>query len=60
MKNAVFGKIMKNVRKQKKRNYLVSETNYYTTRFFTEYLLAIEMRKRKCFWVNHSVLEFQY
>ena len=26
-------------------NYLVSEPNYHTTKFFTENLLAIEMRK---------------
>ena len=51
MNNSVFGKNMKNVQKHKlvtterRRNYLVSETNYYTTKFFTENLLAIEMRK---------------
>ena len=54
--NAVFGKTMENVRKHRdiklastegKRNYLVSETNYHTTRFFTEHLLAIEMKKQK-------------
>ena len=54
MKNALYGKTMKNVRKhrhikliatEKRRNYLVSEPNYYTTKFFTEYLLAIEMKK---------------
>ena len=28
-----------------KRNYLVSESNYHTTKFFTENLLAIEMKK---------------
>ena len=52
--NAVFGKTMENVRKQrniklvttvKKRNDLVLEPNYHTTKFFTENLLAIEMRK---------------
>ena len=45
---------MGNVRKHKnfklvttegRRNYLVSETNYRTTKFFTENLLAIELRK---------------
>ena len=29
----------------KRRNYLVSEPNYHTANFFTENLLAIEMRK---------------
>ena len=52
--NAVFGKTMENVRKPKdiklvtterRRNYLVSEPNYHTTKFFREHLLAIEMIK---------------
>ena len=52
--NGVFGKTMKNVRQhrniklvttERRRNYLVSEPNYHTTKFFTENLLAIEMRK---------------
>ena len=39
-----FGKAMENVRKhrdlsqQKKRNYLVSDPNYHTTKFLTENL----------------------
>ena len=54
MNNAVFGKTMENVRKYKyiklvrtdiRRNKLVSETNYHTTKWFSESLLAIEMRK---------------
>ena len=57
MNNAVFGKTMENVRKHRniklvttkqRRNYLVSEPNYYTTKFFTENLLAVEMRKTHC------------
>ena len=52
--NAVLGKTMEDLRKQRdiklvstetKRNCLVSEPNYHTTKFFTEYLLAIEMKK---------------
>ena len=55
MNNAVFGKTMKNVRKhidiklvttERRRNYLVSEPNYHTKKFFTENLLAIEMKKK--------------
>ena len=55
MNNAVFGKTMENMRKhrdiklvptERKRNYLVSEPNYHTTKFFTEDLLAIEMEKK--------------
>ena len=47
---------MENVRKhrdiklvitERRRNYLVPEPNYYTTKFFTEYLLAIEMKRTK-------------
>ena len=56
MNNVVFGKTMENVRKhrdiklvttKRRRNYLVSEPNYHTTKFFTENLLAIEMKKQK-------------
>ena len=56
MNNAVFGKTMENVRKhrdiklittERRRNYLVSEPNYHTRKFFTEHLLAIEMKKKK-------------
>ena len=51
MKNSVFGKTIENVRKhrdiklvttEKRRNYLVSEPNCHTTKFFSENLLAIE------------------
>ena len=51
MNNVVFGKFMKKNRNiklvttERKRNYLVSKPNYHTTNFFTENLLAIEMRK---------------
>ena len=56
MNNAVFSKTMENVRKHRyiklvlieiRRNYLVSKPNYHTTKFFTEHLLAIEMKKKK-------------
>ena len=56
MNNAFFGRTMENVRKHRdiksvttetRRNYLVSEPNYHTTNFFTEHLLAIEMKKKK-------------
>ena len=54
MNNAVFGKTMENMRKhgdiklvttERRRNCLVSKPNYHTTKFFTENLLAIEMKK---------------
>ena len=56
MNNAVLGKTMENVRNHrdiklvttdKKRNHLVSEPNYPTTKYFSENLLAIEMKKTK-------------
>ena len=31
---------------ERRKNYLVSEPNYHTTKFFTEHLLTIEMKKR--------------
>ena len=56
MNNAVFGKAVENVRKHrdiklvttdKRRNQLVSEPNYHTAKWFSEELLAIEMKKTK-------------
>ena len=63
MNNAVFGKTMENVRKHKniklvtaerRRNYLASEQNYHTTKFFIEKLLAIQMIKTEIL-INKSV-----
>ena len=31
---------------ERRRNYLVSEPNYHTTKFFTENLLGIETKKK--------------
>ena len=54
--NNAFGKTMENVRNHrdiklvttdKRRNQLVSEPNYHTTKYFSENLLAIEMKKTK-------------
>ena len=56
MNKVVFGKTMENVRKhryiklvttERRRNYLVSETDDHTTKFFTENLWTIEMKKKK-------------
>ena len=56
MNNSVFGKTMENVpnhrdiklvTKNQKRNKLVSEPNYHTSKHFSEDLMAIEMRKTK-------------
>ena len=54
MNNAEFGKTMGNVIKHrdiklvttKRRNCLVPEPTYHTAKFFTERLLAIEMKKK--------------
>ena len=63
MNNAVLGKTMENVRKyrhtklvttERRRNYLVSEPNSHTTKFFTKSLSAIEMRKTQIL-MNKSV-----
>ena len=52
--NGTFEETMENVRKhrdiklvttERRRNYLVSEPNYHTTKLLTENLLAIEMKK---------------
>ena len=54
MNNSAFKKTMENARKhrhikftttERRKNYLVSEQNYHTTKLFTENLLATEMRK---------------
>ena len=54
MNNAVFGKTMENVRKHRdiklvtndtKRNKLVTEPNFHTTKWFSRNLLGIEMKK---------------
>ena len=66
MNNSVFGKTMENVRNHRdiklvttneRRNKLVSEPNYHTTKHFSENLLAIEMRKTKVILVKrYSIL----
>ena len=54
--NAVFRKTVEKVRKyrdiklvitDKRRNQLVSESNYHTTKWFSENLLATEIKKTK-------------
>ena len=69
--NSVFVKTIENVRKRrdiilvtndKRRNQLVSEPNYYTTKRFLEELLAIERKKikvkmKKLVYLGLSILE---
>ena len=56
MNNAVFSKTMESVRKHrdiklvttdKGRNQLASEPNYHTSKYFSENLMAIEIKKTK-------------
>ena len=63
MNHAVFVKNTKSARKdrniklvttERRRNYLVSQPNYYTTKLFAENLLAIETRKTQIL-MNKSV-----
>ena len=72
MNDAIFRKAMGNVRKYRnnkllttagRRNDLVSEPNYLTTKFFTENLLAKQMKKNprklinKPFYLGLSILD---
>ena len=64
MNNSVFGKTMENMRKHRyfklvitdeKRNKLVSEPNYHTTKRFPENLLAIEMKNKTKVKMNKPI-----
>ena len=66
MNNFVFGKTMENVRKRrdfklvttdKRRNQLILEPNYHKTKYFSENLLAIKMKKIK---VKMNKTVYQY
>ena len=55
MSNAVLRKTMDNLRQhgdlklvktERRRNYLVSEPNYHTKKFFSENVLSIETKKK--------------
>ena len=67
MNNYVSGKIMENIWKHrdiklvttdKRRNHLVSGPNYHTTKWFSENLTAIEMKKTKLKMSNPIYLGF--
>ena len=56
MNNSVFGKTMENVRNhrdiklvtsEKRRKQLASEPNYHSCKTFSDYLMAIEMKKTR-------------
>ena len=68
MNVVVFGNIMESVRKHRdikhvatkaKRNYLVAEPNYHTTKIFPENLLIKEINKK--LFINKPVCQgYQY
>ena len=62
--NSIFGNTMENVRNHrdlklittnKRKNQLVLEPNYHTTKCFSENLLAIEMKKKIILKMNKPV-----
>ena len=64
MKNSVFGKTMENIRKHrdiklaktdKRRNQLLSERNYHTTKHFSNNLMAIEKKKTRQAYLSWHV-----
>ena len=70
MNNGVFGETMeiltkytdiKFVTTEVRRDYLASELNYHTTTFFSENILAMEMKKPlKYTWMDLSIWDWQY
>ena len=68
--NVISGKTMKNIRKQrdiklvttdKRRNQLLSESNYHTTKYFSENLIEIEIitagvKINKTIYLDMSIL----
>ena len=46
---------IKLVTTKRRRNYLVSKPNYHTTKFFTQYLLAVEIKKATQILMNKLV-----
>ena len=67
MNNSIFGKNngkckkdrdIKLVATDKRGNQLISEPNYHTTKWFSEDLLAIEMKKTKAKMNNLVYLRF--
>ena len=62
MKNVRKHRDIKLVTRERRRNYLVSESNYHTTKVFTENLLTTKMKKtqilmNKPVYLGISILE---
>ena len=69
MNNAIFEKTILNARKHRniklvttegRRNYLVPEPNFHTTKFFTENLSETEMSKTQMLMNIPVYLGYQY
>ena len=65
MNNSIFGKTMENVRNHRdiklvttneRRRNLISKPKYHTSKYFSENLMAIEMRKTKVIMNNQHIL----
>ena len=62
MENVRKHRNIKIVTPKRRRNYLVSKPNYHTKKFFTEHLLAIEVKKaqilmNKPVYLGFSILD---
>ena len=55
MENVKKRRDIKLITINKRRKYLVSEPNYHTTKWFSEGLVAIEIKKKKEVKTNKSV-----
>ena len=47
MKNVRNHRNMRRITTERRRNYLVSEPSYHTLKFFTDNLLAIEIKEKR-------------
>ena len=64
VENAIKHRNIKLVTTERRKNCLVSEPNYHTTKSFMEHLLAIQMKKmlilmNKTVYLGLSILEFK-
>ena len=64
VENAIKHRNIKLVTTERRKNCLVSEPNYHTTKSFMEHLLAIQMKKmlilmNKPVYLGLSILEFK-
>ena len=60
MGNVRKNRNIKLVTAERRKNYLVSEPNYHTTKLLTENILALKMRKNKILMNKSVYLGYQY